>query len=542
MQNVATLTAAPPTTGSGTAPATGSSGSPPGDFARTLAALDAAGADSAPGDGGTTVRQDLAGSGKDLPTDRAKGLLAAEHPALADPQADPALGWLPPAIADTTTPPNGTTSPVTPDGNSDQSNDATALITEQLTLDAKPITGCAPRNTSPKAASTATVADAADAVPALADATTADEQSADAPSPSPAKGKQASDDPTLTQAPLSLDQTGLTYPVIVPLPSLAPATGPVGGRSSTLTVTPEAGPALATAGQPTATPTAIGFNNATTVSGTTDQAGNATTAPAASSAASSALTIDAIAAALRPRAISVTTVAPTEGAKSAQMIAATTDNTTSAAISSPAPLAAAARIDPAVIGLVLPAGRAFAQAIAATAVPTRRTIRDQDGDAGSIASPLAAALAGTPPSLPIDPPAVIDTRHAKWIEGVIDHIDVLRDAANARDARIRLIPDALGKIDIALHRDGNAVNVRFTADQAATRQLLADAQPKLTELAASRGIRIGQSSIDGGGDRSASGGQQRPGDTPRQPIANRAPLQSTADDTDDPVPTRGWIA
>ena len=81
---------------------------------------------------------------------------------------------------------------------------------------------------------------------------------------------------------------------------------------------------------------------------------------------------------------------------------------------------------------------------------------------------------------------------------MIDRIEVLRDDANARDTRIRLVPDALGSIDLSVRKDGDAVHVHFTAENQATRTLLAEAQPRLAELAEARGVKLGGATVDTG--------------------------------------------
>lgn len=192
------------------------------------------------------------------------------------------------------------------------------------------------------------------------------------------------------------------------------------------------------------------------------------------------------------------------------------------------------------VGLVQPAARAFADSIAAAQAPSRRLSRDLvDIDQnGGIASLTGFSASGSDAiRAPVSSP-VVDTTNSKWLEQTIDHIETLRDAANAQDTRIRLVPDALGKVDIALTRDGDTLHVRFSAEQPETRQLLADAQPKLAEIAAQRGIRIGQSTVDSG----QGGGQQRQPETARQPIANRLAVNTTPEPTDDSADQDGWIA
>ncbi|GEM_PF-4633830 len=95
--------------------------------------------------------------------------------------------------------------------------------------------------------------------------------------------------------------------------------------------------------------------------------------------------------------------------------------------------------------------------------------------------------------------APLDTRHGNFPHQMIDRIEQLRDDANANDTRIRLIPDALGRIDVTMRRDGDAVHVHFSAEQAATRALLNDAQPQLADIAASRGLNLGQTSVGSDG-------------------------------------------
>ncbi|MEH3159976.1 MAG: flagellar hook-length control protein FliK [Sphingomonas taxi] len=83
-----------------------------------------------------------------------------------------------------------------------------------------------------------------------------------------------------------------------------------------------------------------------------------------------------------------------------------------------------------------------------------------------------------------------------WPNTMIDHIERLRDAADAQDTRIRLVPDALGGIAVSVKSVDDAIHVRFTADHAATRALIEDAAPKLAQIAEDRGVRIGQTIVE----------------------------------------------
>jgi flagellar hook-length control protein FliK len=120
-------------------------------------------------------------------------------------------------------------------------------------------------------------------------------------------------------------------------------------------------------------------------------------------------------------------------------------------------------------------------------------------------------------------------RQERWPHAMIERIEMLRDAADAVDTRIRLVPDALGAIDVSVKTEGDTVRVHFNAEQAATRTLLADAQPRLAELAEARGLKLSQGSL---GDSGAQ--QQRAPATPQTP--NRpAPVSTVIADTPDDI-------
>jgi hypothetical protein len=121
--------------------------------------------------------------------------------------------------------------------------------------------------------------------------------------------------------------------------------------------------------------------------------------------------------------------------------------------------------------------------------------------------------------------APLDMRQDRWPHAMIERIEMLRDAADAVDTRIRLVPDALGAIDVSVKKDGDTVHVHFNAEQAATRTLLAEAQPRLAELAEARGLKLAQGSL---GDSGAQ--QQRAPAAPQTP--NRpAPAPAVIADT-----------
>jgi flagellar hook-length control protein FliK len=118
---------------------------------------------------------------------------------------------------------------------------------------------------------------------------------------------------------------------------------------------------------------------------------------------------------------------------------------------------------------------------------------------------------------------------------MIEHIEALRDAGPVRDTRIRLAPDALGGVDVSIRHEGDRVHVHFTAETASARLLLTEAQPRLAELAEARGLKLGQTSVDGGSTGQGAP-DQRHDAAPRRPLAPASARTADAPaDTDDRV-------
>jgi flagellar hook-length control protein FliK len=167
-----------------------------------------------------------------------------------------------------------------------------------------------------------------------------------------------------------------------------------------------------------------------------------------------------------------------------------------------------------------------------TPTAPRRLLREI---AGATFAPSAPDAASAPAiAAPADlQQAVLDTRRHEWMGAMIDRIETMRDASSTGDTRIRLAPPALGQVDISIRHDGDRIHVHFAAETSAGRQLLTDAQPRLAELAEARGVKLGQTSVDGGS--SGSGHQQ---DAARQPMPARPASTATAEpaaDTDQRV-------
>ena len=108
-------------------------------------------------------------------------------------------------------------------------------------------------------------------------------------------------------------------------------------------------------------------------------------------------------------------------------------------------------------------------------------------------------------------------------------------AADATDTRIRLVPDALGSIDVSLSRHDDGVRVTLAADQPATQAILAEARPQLTELAQARGIRLTEAMPSGSGAQGFGQGHaqgQAQGHRP-PPTASVPAVPAPASPTDD---------
>ncbi len=145
-----------------------------------------------------------------------------------------------------------------------------------------------------------------------------------------------------------------------------------------------------------------------------------------------------------------------------------------------------------------------------------------------VARPVAEA------SAPAAAPQV-DTSRADWIEGMMEKVAEMRDAGG-RSTLIRLLPDALGAIDVRIDRGGNGnTQVSFAAENLHARALLAESVPRLVEMAEARGLRFDQASVGGGQAGSRHPQDQQP--QGRAPIATASPEVEIASAS--PRPVRG---
>lgn len=179
---------------------------------------------------------------------------------------------------------------------------------------------------------------------------------------------------------------------------------------------------------------------------------------------------------------------------------------------------------------IAPASQMFAAAIQRAVRDERRPVATDA--ALTLAAPTADLANRAVPAVET-PHATLDMAQATWPTKMIERIELLRDAADAVDTSIRLMPDKLGTIDVSLKQDGDRVQVQFTAQQSETRQLLADAQPRLAELAEAKGLRLSMQTGDG-----ATGGQpqqQRAAAPALTQTPRRAADQSAAGSDDERI-------
>jgi flagellar hook-length control protein FliK len=190
------------------------------------------------------------------------------------------------------------------------------------------------------------------------------------------------------------------------------------------------------------------------------------------------------------------------------------------------------------------AGMVFGFALSGGVLPSRRADATEPSPREIALQALSAAagsgqVAGTVVATGHAPQTALDMRRDDWPQTMIDHIEALRDAADATSTRITLMPDALGKVDVSIRHDGDAVHVHFAADVPQTRTMLADAQPRLAEAAQVRGVKLGQATVDAGGGEAGRQQPQQQQSSANPPLPPRpASAMAIEDDAAAPVSTR----
>ncbi len=160
-----------------------------------------------------------------------------------------------------------------------------------------------------------------------------------------------------------------------------------------------------------------------------------------------------------------------------------------AAEATPAPAAIAAKpveVSAPLPGPVVPRAQPGPAPRLVTGRVLRERVLDPIPTAPAAAAPAPVISAAAPEALPEAVPEAVPA-------AIIAHIEALRDAVDAVDTSIRIVPDALGPIDVSVRRDGDVTHVQLTAEQTHTARLLAEAQPRLTEQAEARGLKLSTS-------------------------------------------------
>ncbi|MDR6114070.1 MULTISPECIES: flagellar hook-length control protein FliK [unclassified Sphingomonas] len=179
-------------------------------------------------------------------------------------------------------------------------------------------------------------------------------------------------------------------------------------------------------------------------------------------------------------------------------------------------------------GQTAPALQLFAGAMrAAQDEPEERSGRRKDAGLGAI-DPATLTRADSLTAAPVAAmtgaeQAPLDMTQGHWPQGMIDRIERMREDAATADTRIQLSPDALGGIAVALRHEDGATHIHFTADQAQTATMLADAQPTLARLAEEKGMRLGQTAVDLG-QSGGGGGERQPQRQPEPVLPTRPAL------------------
>lgn len=177
------------------------------------------------------------------------------------------------------------------------------------------------------------------------------------------------------------------------------------------------------------------------------------------------------------------------------------------------------------------AGQVFAAAISAS-FDSPAAARMADPVAVQAQAGAAEQLRTTVQAMAGTDQAPLDLSRDDWAGKMADRIAALRDAAEATDTRIRLAPENLGNVDVSIRRDGDRLHIHFAAENPAARQLIAEAAPRLAELAEARGVKLGQTSVDGGtrGQSQSQSSQPQPSQPARPASAAARATQTDRDD------------
>lgn len=113
------------------------------------------------------------------------------------------------------------------------------------------------------------------------------------------------------------------------------------------------------------------------------------------------------------------------------------------------------------------------------------------------------------------------SRDSAWLDRLAH--DIARAGSDDAPLRFRLHPQTLGSLQVELQQGDRGTAVRMTVETETARQILTDAQPRLTAEARAQGVRIAETHVDLSGS-----GRHAPGDQRRQDDARQTPLIRTA--------------
>jgi len=140
---------------------------------------------------------------------------------------------------------------------------------------------------------------------------------------------------------------------------------------------------------------------------------------------------------------------------------------------------------------------------------------------GLVRSEGAGPVAGTPTTdLAVERQLDL-ARDTEWLDRLAR--DIARAGASDTPLRFRLNPQTLGHLQVELQQGDRGTAVRLTVETEAARQILADAQPRLTAEARAQGVRIAETHVDLSGS-----GRHAPGDQRRQDETQTSPMIRTA--------------
>ncbi|MES2444456.1 MAG: flagellar hook-length control protein FliK [Pseudomonadota bacterium] len=262
--------------------------------------------------------------------------------------------------------------------------------------------------------------------------------------------------------------------------------------------------------------------------------------PAAGDAPVEAVSIDAAGTAVAGEAQDAGTVdfkLPMPGPAATAPVEAAADASAPIRVELPPAKETATPVRPPALATVQPPRAETVQPLAAPLIaaaleaPAPRRAAPREITIAALATSSATAEAPRPHLVLATPDAqqpALDMNRHDWMTSMVERIEALRDTPGTRETSIRLSPDALGTVDISIRHEGDRVHVRFSADTPAARAALAEAQPRLAELAESRGLKLGQTSVDGGGPGQ---GSQRHDAAPR-PAFTAAPTSALGGDSE----------